>query len=95
MIQQMQTPCGDCGATGKSVPDHQKCRECDGKGTAQERKVLELFVEKGMRHGQKITFRGEADEAPDIEAGDVIFVLQQEEHDHFIRKGNDLFMEKK
>jgi DnaJ family protein A protein 2 len=29
----------------------------------QEKKVLEVHVEKGMRHGQKITFAGEADEA--------------------------------
>jgi DnaJ-class molecular chaperone len=29
----------------------------------QEKKVLEVVVEKGMQNGQKITFPGEADEA--------------------------------
>lgn len=28
-----------------------------------ERKVLEVHVEKGMQHNQKIVFSGEADEA--------------------------------
>lgn len=29
----------------------------------QDKKLLEVHVEKGMMHGQKITFQGEADEA--------------------------------
>jgi DnaJ-class molecular chaperone len=29
----------------------------------QDKKLLEVHVEKGMQHGQKITFTGEADEA--------------------------------
>jgi len=47
-----------------------------------------------MQHGQKITFRGEADEAPDTVPGDIIFVVQQKEHALFKRKGADLFYEK-
>ncbi|KAL5678051.1 hypothetical protein ACJX0J_014182, partial [Zea mays] len=47
-----------------------------------------------MSHnGQKITFPGEADEAPDTATGDIIFVLQQKEHPKFKRKGDDLFYE--
>ena len=29
----------------------------------QEKKILEVNVEKGMQHNQKIVFQGEADEA--------------------------------
>jgi DnaJ family protein A protein 2 len=29
----------------------------------QEKMVLEVHVEKGMQHGQKIVFEGQADEA--------------------------------
>ncbi|KAK0592716.1 hypothetical protein LWI29_024175 [Acer saccharum] len=63
------------------------CNECKGK------KVLEVHVEKGMQNGQKITFPGEADEAPDTVTGDIVFVLQQKEHPKFKRKGDDLFVE--
>ncbi|KAL5647404.1 hypothetical protein ACJX0J_041759, partial [Zea mays] len=59
----------------------------------QEKKVLEVHVEKGMQHNQKITFPGEADEAPDTITGDIVFVLQQKDNSKFKRKGEDLFYE--
>jgi len=47
-----------------------------------------------MKHGQKIVLSGEADEAPGVEPGDIIFVLSQTEHTLFQRKGADIVMEK-
>jgi len=93
MLQQMQTPCNDCRGTGETISDKDRCGQCKGEKTVQEKKVLEVVVEKGMQHSQKITFPGEADEAPDTVTGDIIFVLQQKEHPKFKRKGDDLFYE--
>merc|ERR1712066_826001 len=42
-----------------------------------------------------VTFREMADEHPDADAGDVVFVLKQQEHAEFKRKGADLFVERK
>lgn len=47
----------------------------------KEVKTLEVHVDKGMRHGQKITFSGEADQSPNTEPGDIILVLQEKEHE--------------
>lgn len=44
--------------------------------------------------GHKITFSEKADEIPDGEAGDVVFVLQEQPHAEFKRKGDDLFIER-
>lgn len=63
MIQQMQQPCNDCRGTGETISDKDRCPQCKGEKVSQEKKVLEVVVEKGMQHGQKITFPGEADEA--------------------------------
>ncbi|KAL6523794.1 DNAj domain protein [Orobanche hederae] len=93
MIQQMQHPCNECKGTGETISDKDRCPQCKGEKVSQEKKVLEVIVEKGMQHGQKITFPGEADEAPDTVTGDVVFVLQQKEHPKFKRKGDDLFVE--
>jgi DnaJ family protein A protein 2 len=93
MIQQMQQPCHDCRGTGETISDKDRCGQCKGEKVVQEKKVLEVVVEKGMQHSQKITFPGEADEAPDTVTGDIIFVLQQKEHPKFKRKGDDLFYE--
>ena len=63
MIQQMQHPCNECKGTGETISDKDRCPQCKGEKVVQEKKVLEVVVEKGMQNGQKITFPGEADEA--------------------------------
>jgi DnaJ family protein A protein 2 len=93
MIQQMQQPCNECRGTGESINEKDRCPGCKGEKVHQEKKVLEVHVEKGMQHNQKITFPGEADEAPDTVTGDIVFVVQQKEHPKFKRKGDDLFYE--
>jgi len=94
MIQQMQTYCPACKGKGEVIKESDKCQECKGAKVTKEKKPLEIHVEKGMAHGQKIVFRGESDQAPNTEPGDVVFVIAQKKHDVFERKGNDLFMEK-
>ncbi|EPS67712.1 hypothetical protein M569_07062, partial [Genlisea aurea] len=93
MIQQMQQPCTGCKGTGETINDRDRCPQCKGEKVVQEKKVLEVHVDKGMQNGQKITFPGEADEAPDTVTGDIVFVLQEKEHTKFKRKGEDLFLE--
>lgn len=95
MVQQMQVHCPECSGQGKTMREQDKCRACRGNKTVKERKVLEAHIEKGMKHDQKITFRGESDEAPDTVPGDVVLVLQEKEHPFFKRKGADLVMKKK
>jgi DnaJ family protein A protein 2 len=90
MVQQMQSACAACKQTGKIMNEADKCKTCKGKKTIKDRKVLEVVIEKGMKNGQKIKFRGEADEMPGTIAGDVVFVVQEKEHEQFKRKGADL-----
>ncbi|KAJ8568353.1 hypothetical protein K7X08_027886 [Anisodus acutangulus] len=90
--------CSGCKATGmkgtgETINDKDRCPQCKGEKVVQEKKVLEVHVEKGMQNGQKITFPGEANEAPDTVTGDIVFVLQQKEHQKFKRKGEDLFVD--
>lgn len=75
-----------------------RCDKCDGEGykvkRKKDREILEVLIEKGMRHNQKITFRGKADEKPNMEPGDIHFVVQEQEHEVFKRKGADLLISK-
>lgn len=82
MVQQIQRRCTTCSGTGYIAT------------RKKERKILEVLVEKGMKHNQKIQFRGMADEKPNMEAGDVNFIIQEKEHDLFKRKGADLLITK-
>merc|ERR1712159_153137 len=83
MIQQMQQPCGSCEGQGFSY---------DMKRTTE---VLEVNVQKGAPDGHKIVFHNKADEIPDGDAGDVVFVLKEKPHDTFTRYGADLYIKKK
>jgi DnaJ family protein A protein 2 len=102
------TTCQDCDGRGVRVQivrmgpmiqqSQSACPRCNGEGKKykikKEREILEVFIDKGAYHGQKITFANKADEAPNMEPGDVVFVVQEEPHPVFTRKGEDLFIKK-
>jgi len=71
LVQQMRSACEACGGQGRSF------------GTANEREVLEVVIQKGAMDGHKIPFREMADERPGADTGDVIFVCNQQEHPMF------------
>ena len=45
-----------------------------------------------MSDGENIRFHGEGDQEPGVESGDVVVVLDEEEHDVFKRRQTDLIM---
>lgn len=94
MVQQMQTTCPNCKGEGTAIDPKDRCGTCHGNRVSQEKKILEVHIEKGMKHGEKITFANEGDQHPDIAPGDVVIVLQEKKHDIFTRKGMDLVIPK-
>lgn len=93
MVQQMQQTCPDCQGAGEQINQKDKCKACNGKKIVQERKVLEVRIDKGMEDGQQITFKEEADQAPNTIPGDVVIVIDEKPHPRFKRRKNDLFTE--
>lgn len=91
MIQRFQTVCNDCQGEGEIIRDRDRCKQCAGKKTIIERKVLHVHVDRGVRSGHKIEFRGEGDQLPGVEPGDVVFEIEQKPHPRFQRKDDDLF----
>ncbi|KAF7712542.1 DnaJ family protein [Penicillium ucsense] len=91
MIQRFQTVCPDCNGEGEIIRDKDRCKKCNGKKTVVERKVLHVHVDKGVRDGHKIEFRGEGDQMPGVMPGDVVFEIEQKPHPRFQRKNDDLF----
>lgn len=49
--------------SGEVISERDRCPQCKANKITQEKKVLEVHVEKGMQQGQKIVFEGQADEA--------------------------------
>lgn len=47
MIQQTQGMCASCKGQGRSIEPSKRCKTCGGKGVCKERKILQIFIEKG------------------------------------------------
>jgi DnaJ family protein A protein 2 len=85
--------CSNCEGTGQVFKDKDRCKKCKGKRVVQSKKMLELYIPRGSRQGDKIVLQGEADQAPGQEPGDIIFELVETPHDVFKRVGADLAAE--
>lgn len=90
MIQRFQTACPDCNGEGEIIRDKDRCKQCNGKKTVVDRKVLHVHVDRGVKSGTRVEFRGEGDHAPGIQAGDVVFEIEQKPHPRFTRREDDL-----
>lgn len=82
--------CPQCKGSGKTIREKDRCKKCKGEKVGKERKRVEINIEAGMPDGHRIVLVGEGDQEPDMAAGDVVFVLQQKEHESFERSGSDL-----
>lgn len=92
MAQQIEQVCSSCHGQGEIIPAKDRCKTCNGRKTVRERKILEVHIEKGMRDGQKIVFSGEGDQDPDLQPGDIVIVLEEQDHALFKRSKQDLIM---
>jgi len=91
MIQQVQQVCNECSGEGEVIREKDRCKQCSGKKVVKDKTTLEVHIERGIQNGHKIRFSGEADQAPNMQPGDVIITITEKEHAIFKRQGLDLF----
>lgn len=87
MVQQMQVPCQSCRGEGTSINARDRCPKCNAERVVQEKRTIEVHIDRGMTNGEKIRFAEEGDQIPDVKPGDVYIVLQEQKHPRFVRKG--------
>ena len=92
LVTQTRTLCPECSGEGSSISSKDRCKSCRGRKIRREREEMSVTVRAGMSHGQKIVLRGAADQDPHMEAGDIVFYIDQIPHPVFRRRGNDLFV---
>jgi molecular chaperone DnaJ len=91
MLGQMQTTavCPACGGEGKLIT--KKCISCYGEGVVQKEDIIKINIPAGVGKGMQMTVSGKGN-APRRGGvyGDLLVVIDEEEHPDLIREGNDL-----
>ncbi len=91
LLGQMQTTsvCPSCGGEGKTIT--KKCTTCYGEGVVQKEEIIKINIPAGVGKGMQMTVSGKGN-APRRggENGDLLVVIDEEEHPELIREGNDL-----
>ncbi|QRW18006.1 DnaJ domain protein [Rhizoctonia solani] len=85
-----RSPCPDCDGKGTKIKEKDRCKKCKGKRTVPETKKIDFDIRKGMEDRARITLSKQGDQVPGKETGDLIFVLQLQDHQSFDRHGHSL-----
>lgn len=89
---QTQTTCSGCNGEGKIVKD--KCNTCHGDGVVRDEEVISINVPAGVGEGMQLSVSGKGNAAPRGGInGDLLIVIEEEEHPDLKRDGNNLFYE--
>ena len=91
LLGQMQTTvvCPSCGGEGKTIV--KKCATCYGEGIVQKEEIIKINIPAGVGKGMQMTVGGKGNAARRGGVnGDLLVVIDEEEHPDLIREGNDL-----
>jgi len=90
---EQEVTCNDCEGTGKrKIEKIDKCSNCHGKITINESKTLIAHILPGMKHNEKIIFKGEGDQSLKSPPNDIVAIINVLPHPKFTCNGNDLII---
>ena len=85
--------CQQCGGEGKIISN--PCRSCGGTGLVRQRETIKVKIPAGVEAGMQLTIQGEGHAAKNNGInGDLLVVIEEQEHKDLKREGNNLFYTK-
>lgn len=87
-MQSTQT-CPTCGGEGKTIT--KKCNTCYGEGIVKDEEIIKINIPAGVGKGMQMSVNGKGNAARRGGVpGDLLVIIEEEEHPELIREGNDL-----
>jgi molecular chaperone DnaJ len=85
--------CQQCGGEGKVITN--PCRSCGGSGLVRKRETIKVKIPAGVEAGMQLTIAGEGHAAKNNGInGDLLVVIEEQEHPDFKREGNNIYYTK-
>jgi molecular chaperone DnaJ len=86
------TTCPSCQGEGRIIKD--KCPECRGDGRTQEEDTMKVRIPAGVSQGNYITLSGQGHAGRrGGQSGDAFVVIEELEHEIFVREGDDVLLD--
>jgi molecular chaperone DnaJ len=86
------TTCSTCQGAGTIIKE--KCTTCRGEGRVQEESTLKVKIPSGVSEGNYLTLQGQGHQGRrGGPAGDAIVIIEELDHDIFLRDGDDVVMD--
>ncbi|MEQ9263885.1 MAG: molecular chaperone DnaJ [Balneolaceae bacterium] len=94
MLGQMMNvqACPTCQGEGRIIKN--KCNTCSGEGRVKGEETIKVNIPSGVSNGNYITLRGQGNAGRRGGAdGDLIVLIEEKEHEYFVREGNNIYYE--
>ncbi|HHS93425.1 MAG TPA: molecular chaperone DnaJ, partial [Campylobacterales bacterium] len=83
--------CPKCHGEGQTIKA--KCQSCSGRGYHEEPETITITVPAGVDSGNRLRAAGHGNQSKSGQRGDLYITFRVEEDEHFIRDGNNIYIE--
>ncbi len=88
-----RSTCQQCNGEGKIISN--PCRNCSGSGLMRKRETIKVRIPAGVEAGMQLTLQGQGHAAKNNGInGDLLVVIEEQEHPNLKREGNNLYYTK-
>ena len=86
---QTSSTCPTCDGEGKTIT--KKCTHCSGEGVIRDDEIITIQIPAGVAEGMQLSMTGKGNAARrGGVSGDLLIIVEEEEHPDLIRDENDL-----
>ena len=83
--------CPQCHGTGQTII--KECKHCHAKGYTTKEQTVKIDIPAGIDNGNRLRVAGYGNENKHGQRGDLYILFYVKEDEHFVREGNNIYIE--